>query len=216
LELTKELLRSVFLDMFGDPVTNPKGWRRAALASFGTITTGNTPPRARLDYYGADIEWIKSDNINTSSHLLTRAVEGLSNLGRTVGRLAPARSTLITCIAGSPDCIGNVALADRDVAFNQQINSVSPNERTDYRFLYVMLLVGKRLIQAASTNSMKGMVSKTKLESVMFPEPPEDLQSSFGRRFDYILSLEKRIWASFEETDSLFGSLAQQAFRGEL
>ncbi len=95
----------------------------------------------------------------------------------------------MTCIAGSPDCIGNVALADREVAFNQQINAITPHDGVDHRYLYVLLLLGKRLIQAASTNSMKGMVSKGRLEDVLVPAPPPRVQAEFGEAFDRVLAL---------------------------
>lgn len=43
--LTEELLRSAFLDMFGDPVTNPKGWKEAALTDVADIVSGVTKGR---------------------------------------------------------------------------------------------------------------------------------------------------------------------------
>jgi type I restriction enzyme, S subunit len=214
--LTEELLRSLFLEMFGDPVTNPKGWDVKPLSELGRITTGNTPSRAVDAYFGDDIEWIKSDNINTPSHYLTRATEGLSAQGRSVGRTAPAGSTLMTCIAGSPDCIGNVALADREVAFNQQINAVTPHDGVDHRFLYVLLLVGKRLVQAASTNSMKGMVSKGKLEEVQVPAPPPQDQRRFGETFDRVLRMSQRQEGALRDSEVLFAAAVQRAFSGQL
>src|SRR5262249_51991334 len=145
------LLQAVFLEMFGDPIINPKSWDRLPIDGFGSVTTGNTPSRARGDYYGPGIEWIKSDKINTPSHFLTPASETLSEAGQKVARTAPAGSVLVTCIAGTPHCIGNVAIADREVAFNQQINAISPREPYDSAFLYTQILVGKRLVQNAST-----------------------------------------------------------------
>ena len=210
--LADELLRSTFLEIFGDPISNPKGWKIVPLLKFGRITTGNTPPRAVPANFGDDIEWIKSDNINTSSHFLTRATEGLSKAGRAQGRTAPVGSTLMTCIAGSSDCIGNVAIADREVAFNQQINAITPNEGVDYRYLYVLLLVGKRLVQSASTNSMKGMVSKGRLEQVQVPSPPPSKQAQFGEAFDRILALSRRQEAAWTDSDRLFNAVLGNAF----
>jgi type I restriction enzyme S subunit len=210
--LTEELLRSAFLEMFGDPVTNPKGWTVKPLAKLGRVITGNTPSRAVPEYFGDAIEWIKSDNINTPSHFLTRATEGLSTQGLAIGRSAPAGSTLITCIAGSPACIGNVALAERDVAFNQQINAVTPHEGVDYRFLYVLLLVGKQLVQAASTNSMKGMVSKGKLEEIIVPVPPPKLQNRFGETFERVVGLSRRQEVAAHEAQRLFDNTVRRAF----
>lgn len=214
--LTEELLRATFLEMFGDPVTNPKRWPTKTIREIATVTTGNTPPRENPAYYGDSIEWIKSDNINTRHHLVTKAAEGLSAEGRAVGRVAPVDSTLITCIAGSRDCIGNAALTDREVAFNQQINALTANEDVDPYFLYVQVVLAKRLIQTASTNSMKGMVSKGRLEHVEFIVPPERLQRQLGDYFRTLLGLTKKASRFHEESEQLFGSLVQRAFRGEL
>lgn len=214
--LTEELLRSTFLEMFGDPVTNPKGWPVKPLARIATITTGNTPPRVSPEYYGSEIEWIKSDNINTPSHFLTSATEMLSSLGKAVGRTAPPGSTLMTCIAGSPGCIGNVALADREVAFNQQINALTPLAEVDHRFLYALLWVGKPLVQAAATTSMKGMVSKGRLEAVSVPVPSEAMQRRFGKTFDHLVGLTSRHEDAERAAGLLFDSLVARAFAGEL
>lgn len=211
--LTEELLRSAFLEMFGDPATNPRGWPVKRLAELAHITTGNTPSRGAPEYFGEEIEWIKSDNINTPSHFLTRAKEGLSAKGKAVGRIAPAGSSLMTCIAGSPDCIGNVALADREVAFNQQINALSPKAGVDHRFVYTLLLVGKRLVQAASTNSMKGMVSKGRLEVVHVPSPPSVLQKKFGEIFDAVHGASRKAEAACGESERLFQAVLDRAFR---
>jgi len=216
IRLTEEFLRSVFLEMFGDPAANPKGWSVSALSVVADITTGNTPSRKQADYYGDGIEWIKSDNINTPSHVLTPAAEHLSKLGQAVGRVAPAGSTLMTCIAGSRGCIGNVALADREVAFNQQINALSAKDGIDPHFLYMVLLVGKRLVQAASTDAMKGMVSKGRLSAVKIPVPPPSEQEKFGSWFVRFLQCQLRLERARDEANTLFNSLVQLAFRGEL
>ena len=65
------LTKSVFLEIFGDPVTNPKHWPLVPIGKIGTVVTGNTPSRAVPGYFGNDIEWIKSDNINTPEYFAT-------------------------------------------------------------------------------------------------------------------------------------------------
>lgn len=214
--LTDNFLRSVFLDMFGDPVTNPKNLPKRRLAKFGDIVTGNTPSRKVSANYGDYLEWIKSDNINTPSHYLTLANESLSRIGAAQARTAPSGSILVTCIAGSPDCIGNAAMTDRTVSFNQQINAIIPNREVDSTFLYAQILVAKKLIQAASTNSMKGMVSKSAFSAIELLHPNPKQQADFGRVFRaYEAALGKGTEA-VTAANSLFASLQQRAFRGEL
>ena len=209
------LTEAIFLDLFGDPATNPKGWPVMPIGDIGTVITGNTPPREHPEYFGAAIEWIKSDNINTPHYYLTRANEGLSESGKAVARIAPPHSILVTCIAGSPDCIGNAAMTDREVAFNQQINALVPRQG-DPHFLYAQILVGKRLIQEASTASMKGMVSKSRFERILLPFPPLPLQRDFADRVVAVEKLRTVHHASLAELDALFAVLQHRAFQGDL
>ena len=209
------LTQSIFLDMFGDPATNPRGWPQKAIGEIGSVITGNTPPRANPGHYGSAIEWIKSDNINTPHYYLTRAGEGLSESGKSVARTVPAGSILVTCIAGSPDCIGNAAMTDREVAFNQQINALVPHNG-DSHFLYNQFLVGKRLVQQASTAGMKGIVSKGRFERIKLVIPPIKLQCDFTQRVLTVERLAAMHRASLAQLDALFASLQHRAFRGEL
>ena len=210
------LLQSTFLDMFGDPVTNPMGWDTSALGEVGEVITGNTPSRKHPEYYGEDIEWIKSDNINDPSFVLTEAEERLSVAGKAVARTSPRGSILVTCIAGSPSCIGNAAIADREVAFNQQINAFVPGERIALWFAFGMFWVGKRLVQSASTSSMKGMVSKSAFSAISIPIPPTSLQSRFAAIGESVEHQKASQRAHLAELDTLFASLQSRAFRGDL
>ena len=210
------LLQSTFLDMFGDPATNPMGWDTSALGKVGEVVTGNTPSRKRPEYYGKDIEWIKSDNINHPSFVLTEAEERLSVAGKAVARTSPKGSILVTCIAGSPSCIGNAAIADREVAFNQQINAFVPGKRIALWFAFGVLWVGKRLVQNASTNSMKGMVSKSAFSGISIPIPPTPLQNRFAAIAESVERQKARQRTHLAELDTLFASLQSRGFRGDL
>lgn len=216
LDLADEFLKSVFLEMFGDPVSNSERLPTKPLSWFGEIVTGNTPPRSNPRNYGRHIEWIKSDNINTPKHFLTEAKEYLSEEGVKLGRTVPRGSILVICIAGSPASIGRAAIADREVALNQQINAITPNPDVDQHFLYAQFVVGQRLVQTASTNSMKGMVSKGKFKEIQFLAPEPDEQRKFGEIFRKYLENSARLLAARNASQDLFSSLSQRAFRGEL
>ena len=209
-----EFLKSTFIDMFGDPVTNPKGYNIELIKNISTVITGNTPPRTNEEYYGNYIEWIKSDNINTPYTYLTKAEEYLSELGMQKGRVVPKNSILVTCIAGSFNCIGNVALTDRPVAFNQQINAIIPEKKyINSAFLYEQLYIGKKLIQEKSTNSMKGMVSKSKFETIKLILPDLKEQELFEKIFVEVEKQKEKNQKVIEQMDNLFNSLMQQAFK---
>ena len=209
------LSQSLFLEMFGDPVRNPKGWDVKSLKNMGRTATGNTPSRAISSHFGSHIEWIKTNNINTPHMYLTKAEEFLSESGLVVGRTVDANSLLVTCIAGSKRVIGNVAVADRKVAFNQQINAFTPKEG-NLVFFYNMFLVGQTYVQSFCTDGMKGMISKSKFESIEFIFPPVVMQEKFGRSFLLIEKQKQQAQKNLKNSTTLFNSLLQRAFKGEL
>ena len=106
-------------------------------------------------------------------------------------------------------------MTDREVAFNQQINAFVP-VNGDAHFLYAQMLIGKRLIQEASTTGMKGMVSKGRFEQITLLVPPIPRQREFARRVTAVERLKTGHCASLAEMDALFASLQHRAFRGEL
>ena len=176
--LLDQLVKSRFVELFGDPVSNPKDWNIEPLGKRCGIITGNTPPRSEPENYGKYIEWIKSDNINTPFTFITKAQECLSEAGFEKCRFVEAGSILMTCIAGSIDCIGNVAVTDRRVAFNQQINAIVP-EQDEVLYLYWLMQLSKPMIHRTINMALKGILSKSQLSEIVFPFPPITLQEQF-------------------------------------
>ncbi|HAC64928.1 MAG TPA: hypothetical protein DCF68_15705, partial [Cyanothece sp. UBA12306] len=84
IRLTDELLRSTFLDMFGDPVINPKGWEVKKLGEIANFVGGGTPSRKINSYYQGDICWITSKDMgkdiieDSQEHITLEAIENSS------------------------------------------------------------------------------------------------------------------------------------------
>ena len=185
LAILDQLVKSRFMEMFGDPVTNAGGWPTDSLGNRCEITTGNTPPRLNPSNYGDFLEWVKSDNI-VDGHL-TEARECLSEQGARLSRRAAVGSLLMTCIAGSLNSIGNVALIDREVAFNQQLNAITPKCDDPY-FLMWMFKLARPLLRDGINKCLKGILSKGTLSNKRFPFPPLALQREFAA---FVASVDK-------------------------
>ena len=217
IELLDKLLRSSFLDMFGDPVLNPKGWKIQPIKEFGKILTGNTPPRKEAKYYDTKyIEWIKTDNIHTDKIFVRTSKEYLSKEGLERGRFVNEGSLLVTCIAGSIKSIGNASLTNRKVSFNQQINAIEPNDNINSFFLYWLFKLSKLYIQNQAGKGMKKMITKSSFEKITFPVPPKPLQDKFATIVQQVEEKKEKYQDSLDELHDLFGSLSQRAFKGEL
>ena len=205
------LISARFVEMFGDPRSNPFGFEKKMLKDTCKVITGNTPSRAIAEYYGDYIEWIKTDNIVSGILNPTQAIESLSEKGMNVGRTVEKDSILMACIAGSIASIGRVCITDRTVAFNQQINAVVP-EQYNILFLYVLLQMSKDYLVEDINMALKGILSKSKLEEKEFIIPPMDLQEQFS---DFVKQVDKSkvaVEKALEETQLLFDSLMQQYF----
>ena len=206
-----ELVKARFVEMFGDPVCNTFNWPKIELGKQCEITTGNTPSRAESENYGTFIEWIKSDNINTPSTFLTVAQEYLSEIGFQKCRFVESGSLLMTCIAGSLNCIGNVAITDRRVAFNQQINAITP-KYDNVLYLYWLIILSKPIIHRTINIALKGILSKSQLSSIEFPFPPLSLQNQFASFVTQVDKSKSAVQKSLDEAQLLFDSLMQQYF----
>lgn len=212
LEMLDELVKARFVEMFGDPVENLKGWEKIALGKRCDIITGNTPSRSVTENYGEFIEWIKSDNINTPYIYLTKAQEYLSETGFQKCRFVETDTLLMTCIAGSINCIGNVAITDRRVAFNQQINAIVPKQ-DDVLYLYWLMLLSKPTIHRTINMALKGILSKGQLSKMAFPFPPIELQNQFADFANQTEKTKTTISHSLEKLETLKKALMQEYFR---
>ena len=181
------LMKARFVELFGDPRSNPFGFEKKRLKDTCKVITGNTPSRAIAEYYGDYIEWIKTDNIVSGILNPTQATESLSEKGMNVGRTVEKDSILMACIAGSIASIGRVCITDRTVAFNQQINAVVP-EQYNILFLYVLFQMSKDYLVEDINMALKGILSKSKLEEKEFIIPPMDLQEQFS---DFVKQVDK-------------------------
>lgn len=210
LEKYDMLIKSRFIEMFGDPVKNPLGWEVRKLKETTDIITGNTPSRKDKENYGTFIEWIKTDNITDKTYITT-AAEYLSEKGEKLGRTVEPGSILMACIAGSLRSIGRVALTDRKVAFNQQINAIVPKQY-NILFLYVLFQNTQSYAQSTVNMALKGILSKGKLEELEYILPPIKLQNDFAAFVQKIDGIKSAVQKSLNKAEILYKSLMQLYF----
>lgn len=217
IKLLDEYLASIFIEMFGDPISNPKNWDKKPLKDFGTIITGNTPPRSDNDNYSDSyIEWIKTDNIIEDETYVTSASEYLSEKGLSKSRYVLPGAVLIACIAGSSLSIGKVALTNRKVSFNQQINAIQPSNDVNSLYLYWLIKISKKYILSHATSGMKKILTKGAMQKIVMIYPPIETQNRFAERAKLIQDIKQNMLAQSHDLDSQYHALIQRAFSGSL
>jgi type I restriction enzyme, S subunit len=211
-----DFIPALFHDVFGDPASNMKGWPQFTLGEMCQVVTGNTPPRDKPELYGNFIEWVKADDIDAARGVVDRASELLSQQGATRGRVVPAGSVIVTCIAGSLGHIGDAAIADRKVAINQQLNALLSYDKVDSIFLWQLVRSLKKVIQRRTTSDMIRIINKSAFAGITGIRPPLGLQREFAAAVRKFRELQDEQRASRERLDALFQSMLHRAFRGEL
>ncbi|HVA98987.1 MAG TPA: restriction endonuclease subunit S [Bacteroidia bacterium] len=217
IELLDNFLKSTFLKMFGDPVSNEHNLEKVELKYFGKIVTGNTPSRSNKENYSSNfIEWVKTDNISSESTFITKAFEYLSKEGMKNARTVTNGALLVACIAGSIESIGRAALSNRTVSFNQQINAIQPNEDISPWYLYWLFKVSRKYIQNHATKGMKRILTKGEFEKIKMIKPPFEAQKMFATIAENAEVIKEQLKSSLNDLENLYNSLSQRAFKGEL
>jgi type I restriction enzyme, S subunit len=201
------LTQSVFVDMFGDPATNPKGWPTRQIRTLGKITTGGTPPSAKPGMFGGPTPFITPGDIESEEP----AKRSLTVAGAAEVATVRAGATFVCCIG----TIGKIGIATVRSAFNQQINAVEWGEAVDDRYGYWVLRFFKPTIIAWAASTTLPILKKSTFEQLEVPVPPIELQRAFSRRLAPIRGLDSSSRAAIAMLDELFRALQFRAFVGE-
>ncbi len=204
-----EIPRAIFLEMFGDPVTNDRKWPKRPLKALGKVSTGNTPPSDRPGMFGGDIPFVTPGDLG-SGEAVRRT---LTPEGASIARQVRAGAALVCCIGAT---IGKMDKAKAPSAFNQQINAISWGDDVNDDYGIATLGFFKRHIAEWGASTTLPILKKSAFEDIQIPIASRHLQDEFGLRAS--TTMEARNSARFQllEFDSLFASLQHRAFRGEL
>jgi len=222
IRLTEELLKSTFLEMFGDPVTNPKGWEVIGLGKISQIQGGLqvTPARKELPL---EVPYLRVANVYRDKLLL----DEIKNIRVTSSELErinmKAGDILIVEGHGNKEEIGRSSVWDGSIE-----NCVHQNHLIRVRLdpdkaepIYISAYLNSaggrcQLTKFGKTTSGLNTISTSNVKATKVLCPPIEMQK---RYLDFQRKLTEAKNASvqhLEQSENLFNSLLQRAFRGEL
>lgn len=140
-------------------------WEEATVSSFGKVVTGSTPPKNDSSNYDGNISWATAEDFKQKYVSNTKVK--LTESGATKARVVPKGSVLVTCIAS----IGKNAIANEDLATNQQINSVVINKNNSNEFFYYLIEFNTHKLLAWAGTTAVPILNKTSFEKVKFIVP---------------------------------------------
>ena len=213
------LTQSIFLDMFGDPTSNPKGFPRVQLASlirkndtinYGVVQPGDDTDEGVPLIRVGDLQGDEIDHVGLKRIALS--IEATYKRSRLHGD-----EILVSCVGS----IGLVLLADASLkGFNiaRAVARIPLADKVDR--IFVAAYLKTNFVQRYFTNELRTVSQPTlnikQLSETLVLLPPIEQQYEFARRITAIEKLKTTQRTALAELDALFASLQHRAFRGEL
>ncbi|MCJ7515476.1 MAG: restriction endonuclease subunit S [Dehalococcoidia bacterium] len=209
------LTQAIFLDLFGDPATNPKGWPIIPLDSeIKSVRYGTGSPP---DYVEEGLPFIRATNIKdgtiNSKDLKRISIQDAEHLRKckvSFGNLIVVRSGVNTgdCAMVPKDYDGACAAYDLIVEL--------PLENAIFYNFLINSPYGKRYLSPLTRRAAQPHLNADQLRTLTFIAPSVHIKKEFARRVGAMENLRTAHRASLAKLDALFSSLQHRAFQGEL
>ncbi|GAA0744673.1 restriction endonuclease subunit S [Ideonella azotifigens] len=184
----------------------PLGWSWVRLGQLGVASTGSTPVTTQTDAFDGPTPFIGPGQI-TPGGVISSGEKSLSDTGLASSTVARPGDLLMVCIGGS---IGKCAIADRVLAFNQQINSLSVFEASPHFVFLVMCSPEfQQAVLGAATGSATPIINRSKWEDIPVPLPPLATQHRIVAKVTELLALCDQLKASIAAARAKHVQLAE-------
>jgi len=214
IRLTEDFLRATFLDMFGDPVTNPKGWPVHRLGGIAKLDRGRSRnrPRDLPELYGGPYPFIQTGDVANSRGRITSYTQTYSEKGLAQSKLWSAGTLVITIAAN----IGHTAVLTFDACFPDSMVGLIPGDDLKVEFGHFWFGAMRQRIEDAATQVAQKNINLKMLRGLEVALPPLEAQERFAEIVERNRGVEDSHEDSKQQLGHLFNSLVQRAFRGEL
>jgi type I restriction enzyme S subunit len=212
LKLADEFLKSVFVDMFGDPVTNPKGWERAPLGRLTKIDAPMVDPKKK-EYL--DLIHIAPNNIEKCTGQLLPAKTAREDNLISGKFLFTEKHVLYSKIR---PYLRKGALPDFSGLCSADMYPIEPIKNVLTREYLLFILLSDAFDDYTKTIPGRANIPKinrTELNAYETIVPDYALQKDFSKIYRKIKERREHL-ANTDFENKLFGSLSQKAFNGDL
>lgn len=214
IRLTEEFLRSTFLDMFGDPVTNPKGWEVSKFEKVGSLDRGVSKhrPRNAPELLGGPYPLIQTGDVANSDGYIRNYKSSYSEIGLKQSKIWPSGTLCITIAAN----IAKTGILTFDSCFPDSVVAFSPNALATTEYVQYWLSFLQKILEDTAPESAQKNINLEILRNLDIPLPPLELQKKFSKHLKNVQEMKVKQTAGIAYVDTLFNSLTHRAFRGEL
>ncbi|ROR70205.1 type I restriction enzyme S subunit [Vibrio crassostreae] len=217
IDLADEFLRSVFLDMFGDPVTNPKGWEEKALWELTSkpITYGILKPE---EHEPLGVPMLRIQDIKNSRVQLDDLHHVSNQLSEQYKRTILEGNELVMSLVGTIGLVARVPeqLKGANVHRNLGVIDITNKNQLDYLLFLMQMNEFKVILSKVTKGGVHKLLNLSDLKEVVIPIPNDSALEKFNKVFAKNLSVKEYHHSQCLNEDMLFKALSQKAFSGEL
>ncbi len=205
-------LKSKFIEMFGDPITNPMGWEVVKCIDVADcIVPGRDKPKS----FTGNIPWITTGDLKDKG-IISKSKEniGLSQneIKEVKAKLIPKNSVIFTCVGD----LGICSIINEDIIMNQQLHSFQCKEKVNNIFLMFNITMQKSYMYKMATSTTVPYMNKTTCNNIPTILPPLELQNKFASIVEKIEIIKEKENQKLKQLEDLHNSLMQKAFKGEI
>jgi len=185
----KELNKSLFTKIFGDPLLNDKKeWNFFKIKDIGKIISGSTPSTNIPEYWNGEYLWITPAELNDDSFIINSTNRKLTYLGVKASSLIELPIGTVLLSSRAP--IGKVAIVGENMFCNQGFKNIIPNEKINSIYLYYVFKEKKEYLNFLGRGATFKELSKEIVENISIKVPPIELQNKFAERIEKIEKLK--------------------------
>ena len=171
-------LKSQFIEMFGDPMTNDKQWPEYRnINEVAQVVLGTTPNSKEPTYWDGDIRWITPAEMTDKSYIIYDTERHITESGRRAANLTMLPEGTVLFSTRAP--IGKVGIVGKEMCCNQGFKNFICSESLNNVFLYYTLKFKKEYLCSLGTGTTFKELSKRTVESLKIAVPPIALQMQF-------------------------------------
>ena len=211
------LLQSTFLDMFGDPVTNPMGWDVVAFESIGNSRLGKMLDKGK-EVGDCQFPYLANTNVQWGRFDLA-ALRTMDFSESDCEEFKLEDGDLLICEGGE---VGRTAIwhgAHDRIYFQKALHRVRLNPTVavpEYVFQFMWFMARNGGFRDLTTSATIAHLTGVKLKRLPCPRPPLELQHRYAAIVKSVEQQKTGQRTHLAELDTLFASLQSRAFRGDL
>ena len=219
IEVLDELVKSRFIEMFGDPVSNPKGWEKGKIADIIIKTQYGTSNKANEE--NGQFKILRMGNITYNGQFDFSDMKYIDLTEDEQKKYLVYKGEVLFNRTNSKELVGKTAVykENKPMAYAGYLVKAIPNERATGEFIAAYM--NTKYVKSKLLNMAKNIVGMANINAEEFKKidiyiPPIELQNEYIKFIEQVDKLKFEMEKSLKELEDNFNSLMEKAFNEEL